>query len=241
MYSLSMALSDLKIRRKYTVFARMLKILLIVLILAGVFLAIKNWEFLDPRIIQEYVKSAGSLAPLLFIIMFSIAAVFFIPATVMILTGGALFGPVLGSVYNISGATLGAVFAFLISRYLAQEWAHQRAGSRLRYMLDGVKTEGWKFVFLVRLAGVPYFVLNYALGLTPVRLLPYTFATIGGIAPATCAVTYAGYVGYEAISGESEMAGKVITALALVAASALIPVVLRIVRRRPGEAWKANN
>jgi len=113
MYSLSMALSDLKIRRKYTVFARMLKILLIVLILAGVFLAIKNWEFLDPRIIQEYVKSAGSLAPLLFIIMFSIAAVFFIPATVMILTGGALFGPVLGSVYNISGATLGAVFAFL--------------------------------------------------------------------------------------------------------------------------------
>ena len=202
----------------------------------GLFFVVRNWELLDPKLIQKYIEDVGIFAPLIFIMIFGITAVFFIPATVMVLTGGALFGPVLGSVYNITGATLGAILAFLISRYVAQEWAERKAGSRLRYMLDGVRREGWKFIFLVRLAGVPYFVLNYALGLTPVKLLPYILATIAGLTPSMCAVTYAGYVGYEALNGQSDLTGKFITALALVAASALIPIVLRIVRRKPEDA-----
>jgi uncharacterized membrane protein YdjX (TVP38/TMEM64 family) len=214
---------------------RIIRILLFLVIAVGVTLVIKNWQLVHPSAVQEWVNSVGVLGPLFFILLFGIAAVLFIPATVMVLAGGALFGPVLGTIYNICGASVGAVLAFVLSRYLVSEWAQRRTGSRLKFIMDGVRDEGWKFVALVRIAGVPYFVLNWALGLTPIRLLPYTLATIVGVAPSTAAITYAGYVGFEAFEGNEGLTGKLVTALALVAVMILIPIILRIIRGRSGK------
>jgi len=212
---------------------RLVRLLVFLVLGAGLALVAKNWQLVHPQAVQEWVQSAGVFGPLVFVLLFAVAAVLLIPATVMVLAGGAMFGPLLGTVYNLIGATLGAVFAFLISRYLAREWAQRRAGQRLRFMMDGVRDEGWKFVLLVRLAGVPYFVLNYALGLTPLGLLPYTVASALGMVASVIAMTYAGYVGFEAFSGGENLSGKIITAIALIALTALIPVMMRILRRRP--------
>ena len=195
-------------------------------------MVLSNWQALNPRSVQQWVISTGVYAPLVFVLLFTLAAVFFVPASVMVLAGGALFGPVMGSVYSLTGAAGGALAAFVISRYVAREWAVRQAGDRLRFMMDGVEREGWKFVFLVRVAGVPYFVLNYALGLTGIGVLPYITASILGFAPALVAMSYLGYAGFEVVSGGEGMLGKVITAIALMAMAALIPVVLRIVRRK---------
>ncbi len=202
------------------------------LLLAGIVMVIKNWELIHPVAVQQWIEGVGPLAPLLFMLLFALSAVLFIPATVMVLAGGALFGPWMGAFYNITGATLGAILAFLISRYLARDWAEHRAGSKLRVIMLGVKEEGWKFVLLIRLAGFPYFILNYILGLTPLRLGPYAIASYLGLAPSTAAVTYAGHVGFEAVSGGEDITGKIVTAIALIGAVALIPVVIRIVKKR---------
>ena len=66
-----------------------------------------------------------------FVLIYALTAVLFLPGSVMTLAGGALFGPLLGSVYNLFGATLGATLAFLTARYLASDWVAARAGGRV--------------------------------------------------------------------------------------------------------------
>ena len=61
----------------------------------------------------------------------------------------------LGSFYNITGATIGATLAFLIARYVASDWVADRAGGRLKQLIDGVEREAWRFVSFTRL--VPLF------------------------------------------------------------------------------------
>ena len=66
------------------------------------------------------------------------------PGSVLTLAGGSLFGPVLGTFVNLTGATLGATLAFLLSRYLASDWVEQKTGGRLKQLKDGVEGEGWR-------------------------------------------------------------------------------------------------
>ena len=212
--------------------SRFLRLALLVLVVTGVALVLGHLELLHPSAVQSWVARAGAWAPLLHIILFTISAVLFIPGTVMVLAGGALFGFWLGTLYSITGATLGAVVAFLISRYLARDWAERRAGSRLRLMMAGVREEGWRFVLGIRLAGVPYFLLNYMLGLTPVGLMPYTAASAVGMLPSLAAMTYAGHLGFQAVGGGEGMIGKLVLAIAAAGLVVLIPVLVRILRKR---------
>lgn len=219
---------------------RILRLVVALLLAGGVMLVASHWELLDPRVVRERVAEAGALAPVVFILLFAASAVLFIPATFMVLAGGALFGPWLGLLCNITGGTIGAVLAFLISRYLARDLVQQWAGRRLRLMMQGVREQGWKFVVAIRLAGVPYFVLNYMLGLTPLGVVQYTLASFISMLPATAAVTYAGHVGFQAVSTGEGVLGKIILAISLVGLAALIPLLVSILRRKnrgtnPGE------
>ncbi len=213
-------------------FSRFLRLALILLLLAGVAALGTHWDLVHPSVVQARVEAAGVLAPLVFVALFVVAAVLFVPATVMMLAGGALFGPWLGTLYNTAGSTLGAMAAFLIARYLARDWAERRAGNRLRQFMAGVREEGWKFVAAARLAGLPYFLLNYALGLTSIGLVPYSIASTLGLLPSMAAITYAGHIGFEAIGSEDGMVGKLMLAVVLVGVAALVPVLVRIYKRR---------
>lgn len=211
---------------------RLLRIFLLIALVGALIVLAGHWDLVHPDTIRGWVRDAGVLGPVVFMLLFAVSAVLFVPGTVMTLAGGALFGPWLGTFYNISGATLGALISFLIARYLARDWAQRRAGRRLRLMMLGVEEEGWKFVLAMRLAGFPYFVLNYMLGLTPVRVIAYTVASFFGMLPALAAGTYAGHVGFQAMGGEEGVLGKIVIAIALVGLAALIPIVVRIVRRK---------
>jgi uncharacterized membrane protein YdjX (TVP38/TMEM64 family) len=102
----------------------------------------------------------------------------FLPGAVFGLAGGALFGPVWGSLWNLIGATLGATLAFLAARYTAGDWVARRTGARLKALVEGVEAEGWRFVAFVRLVPLfPFNLLNYALGLTRIRLDHYPGST----------------------------------------------------------------
>jgi uncharacterized membrane protein YdjX (TVP38/TMEM64 family) len=155
-----------------------MRILLGLVLLTGIGLALLYRDRLDLAALEQWVQSAGLAAPLLFMLVYAIAAVFFLPGSVLTLAGGALFGPVLGTFYNLTGATLGALLAFLVARYLASDWVAQRAGGRLKQLIAGVEEEGWRFVAFTRLVPLfPFNLLNYALGLTRIRLWHYLLAT----------------------------------------------------------------
>ena len=213
---------------------RLMRLLLILGLVAGITLAIVYRDRFDVAALEVWIKDAGVLAPIVFMLIYALATVLFLPGSVITLAGGALFGPVLGTLYNLTGATLGAVLAFLISRYLASDWVADKAGGKVKQLINGVEGEGWRFVAFVRLVPLfPFNLLNYALGLTKIRLLHYLIATYVFMLPGAIAYTYLGYAGREAIGGGEGLIQKVLIAFALLAVVAFLPRLIGNIRRGP--------
>lgn len=202
---------------------------LLVLLGAALVLAYSHRAEINLDSLSEAVHRAGNLAPLVFLGIYALATVGFVPGSVLTLTGGVLFGPVAGTFYNLTGATLGATLAFLAARHLGLGWVRQRIGGRAAEIIEGVEREDWRFVAFVRLVPlIPFNLLNYALGLTRIRLGRYVLTSYIAMLPGTVAYTYLGYAGREAASGSSSLIRKALLALALLAAAALLP---RLIRR----------
>ena len=213
---------------------RLLRILLILALVACITLAIIYRDQFDAAALEAWVNDAGVLAPIVFMLVYALATVLFLPGSVITFAGGALFGPVLGTFYNLTGATLGSVIAFLISRYLASDWIAAKTGGRAKQLINGVEGEGWRFVAFVRLVPLfPFNLLNYALGLTKIRFLHYLIATYVFMLPGATAYTYIGYAGREAIGGGEGMIQKILIALALLAVVAFLPRIIGNIRRGP--------
>ena len=209
---------------------------------AGITLAVVYRDAINVAQLTEWVEAAGIWAPLVFILAYMVATVFFLPGLVFTIAGGALFGPVWGTLINLTGATLGAVVAFLVSRYVAGDWVRQKTGGRLQKIMDGVADEGWRFVAFVRLVPLfPFNMLNYALGLTPIRLSHYAIATFVFMLPGGAAYTYVGFAGREALAGGESVIQHALLALALLAMVAFLPRIVKSVRNKPipGEEEKS--
>jgi len=212
--------------------SRFIRILLILALVAGVTLAVLYRERFDAAVLQSWVQEAGIAAPLLFMLIYAIATVLFLPGSLLTLAGGALFGPLLGTFYNLTGATLGAALAFLIARYLASDWVAGKAGGRVRQLIDGVEAEGWRFVAFVRLVPLfPFNLLNYALGLTRLKFSHYLIATYVFMLPGAIAYTYLGYAGREAVTGGEGLIRKIPLAIALLAVAMYLPRLIARLRR----------
>ena len=212
----------------------LMRIVLFLGLVVAVTLAVIYRDQFDAAALEAWVRDAGAVAPLLFILVYAIAAVLFLPGSVLTLAGGALFGPVLGTLYNLAGATLGATLAFLVARYLASDWVAGRAGGRVKQLINGVEGEGWRFVAFVRLVPLfPFNLLNYALGLTRLRLMHYIIATFVFMLPGAIAYTYLGYAGREAVAGGEGLIQKGLLAIALLAVVAFLPRLIGTLRRGP--------
>jgi uncharacterized membrane protein YdjX (TVP38/TMEM64 family)/rhodanese-related sulfurtransferase len=166
--------------------------------------------------------------------LYAVATVLFLPGSVITLAGGVLFGPVWGTLWSLTGATLGAALAFLIARYLGGDWIARRAGPRLSRLNDGVAAEGWRFIAFVRLVPLfPFNLLNYALGLTRMAFLPYVLASALFMLPGALAFTWLGYAGGEALGGGEGTVRAMLIALALVTSMAFLPRWIRKLRAKP--------
>ena len=192
-------------------------------------------EYLQTSELGRELARFGPAAPILFILLYACATVLFAPGSILTLAGGALFGPVWGTLWNLIGATLGATVAFLIARYLGADWVARRAGERLARLIRGVEEEGWRFVAFVRLVPLfPFNLVNYAFGLTRIRLGEYVLASFLCMSPGALAYTYLGYAGREAASGQAGSIHKGLLALALLATVAFLS---RIVRRLKAQRY----
>lgn len=189
---------------------------------------------LDPALVERTIDSLGAWAPLGHVLAFAAGTILFIPGAIFGLAGGVLFGPLWGSLLNLVGATLGATAAFLSARYVAAEWTRARAGPRLDRVVAGVEAEGWRFVAFVRLVPLfPFNLTNYALGLTRIPLAHYVLASLICMAPGTLAYAWLGHAGREAAAGDAAAIRYGLLALALLAAVAFLPRLLRRWRGAP--------
>jgi uncharacterized membrane protein YdjX (TVP38/TMEM64 family) len=142
----------------------------------------------------EWVNGLGVWGPIVFVIGYALAAVAFVPGSILTLAAGAIFGLVWGAIYVFVAATLGASLAFLVSRHLARAAIEKKIAGNARFAaIDrAVGAQGRKLVFLLRLSPIfPFNLLNYALGLTKVSFTDYAVASVGMI-PGTILYVYYG-------------------------------------------------
>ena len=150
---------------------------------------------------QAYVRGAGAIGYVVYALVYGVCVVFFVPASILTLGAGAIFGLVAGTIVVIFGATLGATIAFLLARTILRKRIEKMTEGNAKFAaLDkAITREGAKIVLLVRLSPVfPFTYINYAFGLTGVRLSSYVWTTLAGIAPATFAFVYIGSIANEA-------------------------------------------
>ena len=210
------------------------RLFVLIVVLVGIGVVVTYREHLDATALQSWIENAGAAAPLLFMLIYIVGTVFFLPGSVLTLLGGALFGPVLGTFYNLTAATIGAMLSFLASRFLASNWVANKTGGRLKQLINGVEGEGWRFVAFVRLVPLfPFNLLNYALGLTRISFTQYSIATYIFMLPGAIAYTYLGYIGREAATGGEGLIQKSMLALALLAVVSFLPRMIAAIRRGP--------
>ena len=144
------------------------------------------------------VESLAGLGPWglpLFVVLYVVVTVLALPAVVLTLGGGAVFGVARGAVVVWLGATLGATAAFVVGRYLARGWVERRLAGHPGFHAidDAVARDGWRIVLLTRLSpAFPFVLLNYAFGVTRVALRSYVAASAVGMIPAIVMYTYLG-------------------------------------------------
>jgi uncharacterized membrane protein YdjX (TVP38/TMEM64 family) len=144
--------------------------------------------------VLSQIQQLGAVGALAFIVLYAIAAVAFIPGSLLTLGAGFVYGVVQGSFYVFIGASLGAVLAFLVGRYLARDWVSRKIqqNSKFKAIDEAVGREGFKIVLLTRLSPVfPFNLLNYAFGITGVSLRDYALGCVGML-PGTVLYVYLG-------------------------------------------------
>ena len=200
------------------------RLALLLLLASGVGWMLTHRDLLKVGAIEPALLALGIWAPIGFILIYAAGTVLFFSGAVLSLFGGALFGPVWGTAWNLAGATLGATVAFLLARTVAGEWVARRVGGRLRRLVDGVTTEGWRFVALMRLVPlVPFNLLNYALGLTGISLTAYVLTSAICMLPGAIAYTWLGYAGRSAASGDATALRYALFGLGVLAMIAFMP------------------
>jgi uncharacterized membrane protein YdjX (TVP38/TMEM64 family)/rhodanese-related sulfurtransferase len=193
---------------------------------------------LDPALIEGTMRALGPWGPAAHVVLFALGTVLFVPGALFGLAGGVLFGPVWGTFLNLAGAILGATAAFLVARYVGADWVRQKAGARLERVIKGVEAEGWRFVAFTRLVPlIPFNLLNYALGLTRIPVVAYVVASLVCMVPGVLAYTWLGHAGREAAAGSTAAIGYALMALAVLAAVAFVPRLLRRFKNEDQVRW----
>lgn len=148
---------------------------------------------ITPGQLQTAIGQWGKLAPLAYILSFTLLPAFFFPVAILALAGGLLFGLWWGSLYTFLGAILNCTLMFFLARYAGREQVEALLQKklppiwqqRIRNLNSG---SGFLLLIVLRLIpAVPYNLINYAFGLTAMPFRTYILASAIGIIPGTFA------------------------------------------------------
>jgi len=165
----------------------------LVVVLAGVWLALVSNVPLSSDRVRDAIDPLGAAAIPAFILVSALLTCALFPGPLLAGASGLLFGTAVGTPVAIASATLGAVVAFTIARFVAHGAVERLAGRRLTRIQEWIEQRGFWAVFYARIVpGVPYSMLNYVAGVTRIGLPAFAAATAIAIAPRAFAYTALG-------------------------------------------------
>ncbi len=167
-------------------------VMITVLVAASILLPLRQWV----AAFLSWVRGLGTAGAVLYAMVYAGGTVLLIPGTALTAGAGLLYGTLVGTLIVSPASVSGATAAFLIGRYFARDWVESRLRDHQKFAAvdRAIANNGFKVVLLLRLQPVflPFAVLNYALGLTRVRLRDYILGSWLGMLPATILYVYLG-------------------------------------------------
>ncbi|WP_394011387.1 TVP38/TMEM64 family protein [Anaerococcus cruorum] len=142
-------------------------------------------------ILQAKIESYGALAPIIYIIAFTILPVFLFPTLSIVIVGGTLFGFLNGLIYTTIGVTTNTTLMYLISNKYAKDKVYNILKDKLPdQYLNLIYTKDQKklittFIIFRLVPAVPYIFENYLAGLTEIKFVPFLLTTIVSVIPGT--------------------------------------------------------
>ena len=172
----------------------LIKILITVGVVAAVYLVLRSYGVTDnirlenvPKI-KTWVEGFGRIAPLVYIGLYLVSTVFFLPGSPVTVLAGFVFGPLWGIFYASVASIISVSVAFLIARYVARDlvesWVKDNA--QFRKIDEQVEEQGWRILMFTRLVPIfPFNLQNYAYGLTSIRFSTYVLVSAIFMLPGT--------------------------------------------------------
>lgn len=134
--------------------------------------------------IKTFVLGFGIYAPLIFILLFTLAPLIFFPDGILALAGGLIFGFAWGSLYIVLGALCGGTLSFFLARLYGNTMREKLAHEKLINFQKSVKKHGFIMILLLRLVPlVPFNIISYSAGFSTIRYVDFFFATLLGMLP----------------------------------------------------------
>ncbi len=173
-----------------------------------------------------------NFAPVIYIIVYSLAPVFFIPPSPFGLIAGILFGPIWGTLYSLIGTVIGATICFYLAKYFLGNYIKNKIlDSRFEKLYHDVKKNGWKIVAITRLIPLfPYNLLNYMFGLTEIKFSHYIIASFIFSIPSCAVYVIFGNSIIDVMNGRFSL--KFFVAVFLFVLMSISPIIYKKIRRK---------
>jgi uncharacterized membrane protein YdjX (TVP38/TMEM64 family) len=187
-----------------------------------------------------FVAARPLAAFALFVALYAVCVAFSLPvAALMSISGGFLFGTVLGGAGNVLGATVGAVLVFLAARSALGSSLRRQAGPFVQRLEAGFREDAWSYMLALRLVPVlPFFLVNIVPALLGVPLRIFAIGTLVGIIPGALVYASIGaglgsvFDRGETFSVKNVLTPEIIIALVGLGVLALLPVAYKRLTRR---------
>lgn len=216
-------------------------LVVVALSFATALLPLKDWI----KAMSDWVEHLGPLGFFVFIGIYAVATVIFVPGSLLTIAAGLVFGLGLGTLVAWLGAVLGSTLAFLIARYLARSKIEEKTKNNAKFKaIDGaIGKQGWKIIGLLRLSPlIPFNASNYFYGVTAIAFWPYVLASAAGMLPGTLLYVYLGAAGKAGLGGGGKQHSPLeytFFGLGLVATIVVTIIVTRIAKKALKETGAA--
>ena len=172
---------------------KILVFVILIFIMGATFLAFKI-GYIEISYIIKILKSHTILSPLIFILIYIILAVSFIPTLPLNLAAGFLWGTFFGTILTLTGAGLGAIVSFYLSRFFFKDQISKFFKGKIWNYVDlSLSKKQWQVVAFTRLNPIfPFGPTSWFFGITKVTVKNYFWPTIICIIPAASAFSAIG-------------------------------------------------
>ncbi|MGD2087387.1 MAG: VTT domain-containing protein [Candidatus Aminicenantes bacterium] len=184
--------------------------------------------------LYDFVQGHMLVSVIGFIFIYVVVAGLSLPGCpILAMSGAVVFGVAAAAFYVNIGATIGAVTAFSLSRYLVGDWVQARYKDKLAAFNRQVEENGVYYLLTLRFMPLfPFTWINLFSGLTKMPLFTFIWTTSLGILPGTLVITYTGSQLGRINSPEELFSSRVLLAFFLLSVFALLPVIVKRVRKK---------